>query len=293
MTKVFWKPEELLAVLLQAGKLIESGEEVAMGQALVRAQRMALVPSRHRSELSLKSAVTDFKPKIAQAMAAEKQRVAKETLEKVAISASENKRKEKEQSDLADRLNAEDKEEQDAEERAKTRAISDSTSISLPSNNDVTDHNRMIQPDFIGSICRSIGAQFEKALVAELTAAFERAHTRVAQTGRAKVMPFEEIPTIKLNRPKVVIAGFKSHLNHELYDEFSEFLDMTFFDADAQPRQLSQAASRADHVLLIKKFVGHNLREAVDHHPGFLLVQGSISSTKNVLLELASKPDLT
>jgi hypothetical protein len=273
MTKVFWKPEELHAVLLQAGKLIESGEELAMGQALVRAQRMALVPSRHRSELSLKSAVTDFKPKIAQAMAAEK------------------RRKDKEQSDLVDRLNAEDKEEQDAEERAKARAVNDSMSVSLPLKVSLTDSTRMIQPDFIGSICRTIGSQFENALVAELTSAVERAHVRVAQTVRAKVLPFEEIPTIKLHRPKVVIAGFKSHLNHELYDEFSEFLDMTFFDADAQPRQLSQAASRADYVLLIKKFVGHNLREVVDHHPGFLLVQGSISSAKNMLLELASKPD--
>lgn len=286
-TKVFWTKAEADTVALKAGQLVQSGEEKHLGPALIRAQRLMLPSNRLRTETSLKSVVTQFKLTVDRVMREEYLR----QTNAVSVAAQvEAAAKEKEAADAAQLL-AEEAEEKAAEERATTRAAAEASNVSLEHKIqvDVADPTRTIQPDFIQSICRNIAGQFENNLVAELTAAVERAHLRVASLVNCQIKSFEELPKVKPNRPKVVIAGFKSHLNHELYAEFNEHLDMRFFDADVQPRQLAAAASTADHVLLIKKFVGHNLREVIDRHPGFFLVQGSITAAKEKLLEIATR----
>jgi hypothetical protein len=289
MTKVFWKDDEEQAVALTAGKLLESGDEKFMNRALLRAQEITLSPERQRPIQSLQSSATYFKSLIPLVMAAEKARNAEIQEER----RQEERRHDERRAEQQARIDQEEREEREAEERAQRRAQEQRTDVIIANGLDPLNitSEQMIQPDFIGNLVRSYGSMFEDALVAELTIAAQRAHLRVATTLQSQVKAFEDLPKARPNRPRVLVIGFKSHLNHELYKEFNEFLDLSFLDTSANPKQIQSSASMCDYVLVIRKFVGHHHTDAAKNHPGYHLVNGSISSAKEILSSIAVKFD--
>lgn len=289
MPKVFWKSEEEQQVALMAGKLLEKGDEKAVARAVFRSQELILDPSRHRPFSSIQTGVAHFKQLIPLVMAAEKARN-EEIMEE--RRKEERRHEERRHAEQAQR-DLEAQEEREAEERAQRRASEQRNDVMIANGLNPLNltSETIMQPDFIGSLVRQYGSIFENALVAELTNAAQRAHLRVASTLQEQVKAFEDIPKARPNRPRVLVVGFKSHLNHELFKEFNEFLDLSFLDTSANPKQIQSSAAMCDHVLVIRKFVGHHHSDAAKNHPGFHLVNGSISAAKEILQAIAVKFD--
>jgi hypothetical protein len=289
MPKVFWKPDEREAICFEAAIWMEANNSKSVISALEHAQTIVLSVDRHRPKTSLMTSVMEFRPLIADAIKSMN-----------AIRAADEQRKIEEanrleEDELAEqtRLRKEEHEEREAEERAQLRQAEESQALVLTQEEEVNSvvTERMLQPDFIMNIVRSLASQFENALVAELTSAAERAHLRVAGTLAEQVKAFTDLPIVKADRPRVLVMGFKSHLNHELLKEFREFLDLSFLTNEVTTKQLSNSAGMCDYVLVIKKFVSHAHTEAVSGHPGYMLINGSISTAREKLMELAIKHD--
>lgn len=281
MTRIYWSNEEELAVFVRANNLLETGQETGFGRALVNAQIAVLPMDRRRPEKSLLTGVTAMRPRFDSVIAEHKRNIKNAAaVEQKKVEEHQQEIQKEKQIQLADAVI-----ERAVVENALERiGIIDQASLDV-------GVEKFIQPDFLRNIINRISRNFEDSLVLELNAAAMRAHERVARTLEAQIQSFEELPKPRASRPKVLIIGFKSFFNAEFEREFGQFLDLSFLDATVNLKQVQRAAAMCDHVLLIKKFASHSHTEVLKNHPGYKLIVGAASVTKDVLTELSVKFD--
>lgn len=84
----------------------------------------------------------------------------------------------------------------------------------------------------------------------------------------------------------VAIIGMKPNQANEIRSAFGGRCDLTFIDQNTSPSKVRTTAASSDYVLLMRKFIPHDVQDAVRHHEGLTFVNGGVTSMKAKLDEL-------
>ena len=88
---------------------------------------------------------------------------------------------------------------------------------------------------------------------------------------------------------KVMVVGPLGRQANVLVNEFEDMLDLVFIQTSENISRINAVKGGCDYVVAMKKFINHNISDALKNHKGYILVPGGIETTKQTLLELACK----
>lgn len=80
---------------------------------------------------------------------------------------------------------------------------------------------------------------------------------------------------------KIAIIGLMPPQESKIRDLFEDRFDLTFISSSE--RRIAPAVEHSDKVVVMTKFVSHEVQGAVRGHPGLLYSNGGVSSLLRVL----------
>lgn len=91
-----------------------------------------------------------------------------------------------------------------------------------------------------------------------------------------------------LDHPKITIVGLLPMQANKIRDFFGD-ADLRFIPVDTQSSKVQATAESSDHVILMTKFIPHEIQIALKKHD-ILYCNGGVSSLKLKLSELLLSP---
>lgn len=78
--------------------------------------------------------------------------------------------------------------------------------------------------------------------------------------------------------PSVTVVGLLPVQSNKVQAEYGDVIDLQFMDAETSPARVKSVAQSSDHVILMTKFIPHNLQNALRKHEGLIFCSGGVSS---------------
>ena len=94
------------------------------------------------------------------------------------------------------------------------------------------------------------------------------------------MMPTED------GKPLVTVIGLLPAQARRIEDQFGDRLDLRFLDVDTSMHKIKATAESSDHVLLMTKFMPHDVQAAMRKHDGLEYCNGGVSSCNLKLTEI-------
>lgn len=82
---------------------------------------------------------------------------------------------------------------------------------------------------------------------------------------------------------KVSIVGLMPGQTHGIKSDYGSAIDLRFIETDTAPSRVQSIASSSDHVILMTRFIPHDVQNALRKHDGLLFCNGGISAVKLML----------
>ena len=87
-------------------------------------------------------------------------------------------------------------------------------------------------------------------------------------------------------KPLVTVVGLLPAQANRVEDQFGDRIDLRFLDVDTSIRKICATSESSDHVVLMTKFMPHDVQAALRKHDGLTYCNGGVTSCNLKLEEL-------
>ena len=90
--------------------------------------------------------------------------------------------------------------------------------------------------------------------------------------------------------PSVTIVGLMSVQSNNVKSAYGDVIDLQFMSAESSPSRVKSVAQSSDHVILMTKFIPHEMQKALREHEGLVFCNGGVSSVGARLDQILATP---
>lgn len=86
--------------------------------------------------------------------------------------------------------------------------------------------------------------------------------------------------------PSITVVGLMPEQARKVQEHFGDAFDLHFLKSETALGRVRSVSESSDHVILMTKFITHNMQDALRGHDGLIFCPGGVSSVDAILAKL-------